>query len=343
MNGKNYVLASAADASGNVYAGLGAAVADAEVWKWNGTSWSQVGGDGKNSSWQDQQFESVRTLTVIGDYLYAGLGDTAGDAEIWRCDVTASCSNWSKIGGDAVNSSWALSTYEYVSSAADYGGVLYVGLGNSSNDAEVWSWKGSTWTKRGGDSTNSGWTTGFELVSSLVSDGTYLYAGLALTAGDAEVWRWNGSAWTRIGGDAINSSWANTTYEYVQSMAIYGGNLYAGLGLTADDAEVWRWNGSAWTKVGGDSTNSGWTTGYEMVYGMTSDASYLYAGLGSSNGDGEVWRYNGTSWSKLGGDGVGSGWATAQGDMIYALTVVGTVRGECLFRRGLGLMKRTRV
>lgn len=323
LNGKNYVLASAADGNGNIYAGLGTAVADAEVWKWNGTSWSQVGGDGKNSSWQDQQFESVRTLTVIGDYLYAGLGDTAGDADVWRCDVTTSCASWTKIGGDAINSSWALSTYEYVLAAADYGGVLYVGLGSSSNDAEVWSWNGSTWTKRGGDSTNSGWTTGFETVSSLVSDGTYLYAGLASTAGDAEVWRWNGSAWSRIGGDAVNSSWANSTYEYVFSMSVYGGNLYAGLGLTANDAEVWRWNGSAWSQVGGDSLNSGWTTNYELVYGMTSDASYLYAGLGSSNGDGEVWRYNGTSWSKIGGDSVGSGWTTTQGDMVYGLTVSG--------------------
>ena len=323
LNGKNYVLASAADGDGNVYAGLGAAVADAEVWKWNGTVWSQVGGDGKNSSWSDQQFESLRTLTVIGDYLYAGLGDTAGDAEVWRCDVTTSCSSWSKIGGDGINSGWAVSTYEYVSSSADYGGVLYVGLGNSSNDAEVWSWNGSAWTKRGGDSINSGWTTGFEIVTSLVSDGTYLYAGLALTAGDAEVWRWNGTAWSRIGGDAINSSWANSTYEYVQSLAVYNGNLYAGLGLTANDAEVWRWNGTSWSQVGGDSLNSGWTTNYEMVYGMTADATYLYAGLGSSNGDGEVWRYNGTSWGKIGGDAVGSGWSTAQGDMVYALTVTG--------------------
>ncbi|GAB4026676.1 MAG: hypothetical protein Fur0011_2860 [Candidatus Microgenomates bacterium] len=323
LNGKNYVLASVADGNGNVYAGLGAAVADAEVWKWNGSAWSQVGGDGKNSSWSDQQFESVRTLTVIGNYLYAGLGDTAGDAEVWRCDVTTSCASWTKIGGDGINSGWAVSNYEYVASAADYGGVLYVGLGNSSSDAEVWSWNGSTWTKMGGDSVNSGWTTGFELVSSLVSDGTYLYAGLALTAGDAEVWRWNGTAWTRIGGDTINSSWANTTYEYVQSLVVYGGNLYAGLGITANDAEVWRWNGSTWSQVGGDSLNSGWTTNYEMVYGMTADATYLYAGLGSSDGDGEVWRYNGTNWSKLGGDGVGSGWSTTQGDMVYALTIAG--------------------
>ncbi len=327
LNGQNYVLATVADGAGNVYAGLGAAIADAEVWKWNGTIWSQVGGDGENSSWSDQQFESVRSLAVVGDYLYAGLGDTAGDGEVWQCNTTTGCLSWSKIGGDGINSGWAVSTYEYVSAMTDHGGTLYVGLGNSSNDAEVWSWSGSTWTKRGGDSVNSGWTTGFELVQAMVSDGTYLYAGLAATAGDAEVWRFNGTAWTRVGGDAINTSWANSTYEYVQSLSFFNGNLYAGLSLTANDAEVWRCSSCSttpsWSKVGGDSINSGWTTNYEGVYSMTSDATYLYAGLGNSNGDGEVWRYNGSVWSKLGGDAQGSSWSTAQGDVIYGLTVSG--------------------
>ncbi len=327
LNGKTHVMATATDASNNIYAGLGAAVADAEVWKWNGSSWSQIGGDGKNSSWSDQQFETVRALVVIEDYLYAGLGDTAGDAEVWRCSISANCSSWSKIGGDGVNSGWAVSTYEYVSAMVSHGGVLYAGLGASANDAEVWSWSGTSWSKVGGDSLNSGWTTGFEVVSALVSDGTYLYAGLALTAGDAEVWRYNGSTWTRVGGDGINTSWANTTYEYVHSLSFFDGALYAGLGLTANDAEVWRCSNCSsspsWSQVGGDSLNSGWTTNYEGVYGLSADDNYLYAGLGSSNGDGEVWRYNGSSWGKIGGDAVGSGWSTAQGDIVYGLNVVG--------------------
>lgn len=331
LNGKTYVLASASDASGNVYAGLGAAVADAEVWKWNGTVWSQIGGDGKNSSWSDQTYESVRSLTVIGNYLYAGLGDTASDAEVWRCDTTASCSTWTKVAGDGLNSSWAVSTYEYVASLVSYGGNLYAGLGASSNDAEVWKCTSCdtspTWTKVGGDSVNSGWTTTFETVWSMTADGSYLYAGLGASAGDAEVWRYNGTSWTRVGGDAINSSWANTTYEYVGSLTFYGSDLYAGLGASSNDAEVWKCTSCdtspSWSKVGGDSTNSGWTTNYEMVYSMVSDGTYLYAGLGSSNGDGEVWRYNGTTWGKIGGDGTNSGWAAASGDMIYALTVTG--------------------
>ncbi|MBP9702462.1 fibronectin type III domain-containing protein [Candidatus Woesebacteria bacterium] len=321
LNGKNYVRATVADSSNNVYVGLGNAVSDAEVWKWNGTTWSQIGGDGDNGSWQDQQFENVWSLAVDSTYIYAGLGDTAGDAEVWRCSLS-SCTDWDKIGGDAVNSSWALSTYEYVSSLVMHGSVLYAGVGASANDAEVWSWDGATWTKRGGDSINSGWTTNFETVWSMVSNGTYLFATLGDSTTDAEVWRWNGSAWTKVGGDGVSSSW-NTNYEQAFSLTLVGTTLYAGIGNTANDGEVWRCNTCtttpSWSQIGGDSLNSGWTTNYEMIYGLTNDGTNVYAGLGNSDGDGEVWRWNGSAWTKLGGDSVGSGWTTAEGDIVMGL------------------------
>ena len=125
---------------------------------------------------------------------------------------------------------------------------LYAGLGTGANDAEVWRWNGSSWTKIGGDSLNSGWTTNFETVYSFADDGTNIYAGIGNSTTDAEVWRWNGTAWTKIGGDGVNSSWADQTFEEVTSLATDGTNVYAGLGNSTGDGEVWRWNGSSWTK-----------------------------------------------------------------------------------------------
>lgn len=300
LNGKLSVGQLIVDGS-NLYVGLGNAVGDAEVWKHDGSSWSKVGGDGLASSWADNTFEEVTALRMIGSTLYAGIGNTAGDAEVWSYNGTS----WTKIGGDAVNASWALSTFERVTDFTSINTTLYASLGTTpAGDAEVWSWNGTTWTKIGGDGVNSSWNTNYEEAYSLASDGTNVYAGLSSTAGDAEVWRWNGSTWTKIGGDALNSSWADATFEYVLSMTYFGGNLYAGLGNSADDAEVWSFNGTAWTKIGGDSLNSGWTTTYEGVYGLVNDGTNLYASLGASAGDNEVWRWNGSAWTKIGGDAV---------------------------------------
>ena len=336
LNGKLSVVSSVAVGS-DVYAGLGNAVGDAEVWHWDGTSWVQVGGDGKNSSWASATFESVLSLASSGTILYAGLGTTVGDAEVWSCDTTTDCATWTKIGGDGINSGWAVGTFEQVSSLTYVGGILYAGLGVSANDAEVWSWNGSAWTKIGGDSLNSGWTTNFENVYAMTNDGTNVYAGLGLTAGDAEIWRWNGSAWTRIGGDGTNSSW-NTTYEYVLSMTYLSGNLYAGVGTTAGEAEVWRFNGTSWTQIGGDTLNSSWdASNYEAVFSLASTGSTVYAGLGSTAGDNEVWSWNGTSWTKIGGDGTNSGFTNTHtivqtllysGSTLYAGLTAASASGE---------------
>src|SRR5262249_25925493 len=115
LNGKFAVNAQVA-IGGNVYAGLGNAVGDAEGWKWNGTSWTQVGGDGKNSSWADQTYENVMSMAANGTILYAGLGSTAGDGEVWSCDTSTGCTSWTKIGGDGINSSWPVNTIEEVDS-----------------------------------------------------------------------------------------------------------------------------------------------------------------------------------------------------------------------------------
>ena len=323
LNGKFSVNAQV-NVGADVYVGLGNAVGDAEVWKWNGTTWTQIGGDGKNSSWADQTFEAVWSLAVNGTTIYAGLGSNAGDGEVWSCDTASGCTTWNKIGGDGLNGAWAVNTMETVESMTVMGGNLYVGTGNSANDARVYRWNGSTWAWVGGFGIGgpyNAFTTGYEDVYSMTNDGTNVYVGFGATAGDADVWRLTGTTWTQIGGDTLNTSWAAATNEYVTSLRYYGGNLYAGLGTTAGDAEVWSYNGTTWAKIGGDSLNSGWDATFEAVYALADDGANLYAGLGNTASDNEVWRYNGTTWTKIGGDGLNGGFTnthTIVQSLLYA-------------------------
>ncbi len=314
-------LASQIYANTKLYVGTGNSTGDAEVWEWNGVTWTQIGGDGVGSSWSANTYESALSMAADSTYLYVGLGLTASDGEVWR--YTFSNGVWLKIGGNSLNSGWT-NGYEGVYSMKIDNGTLYAGVGASSNDAEVWAWNGTSWTKIGGDSLKSGWTTTFETVFSLETDGTYLYAGLGASTGDAEVWRYSyiGDVWNRIGGDGDNSGWANSTYESVYALKLVGSNLFAGIGTGAGDAEVWRWNGTSWTKIGGNSLNSGWTTGYDAVWSMAYDGTYLYAGLGSSGGENEVWRTDPVtvSWTQVGGDGIGGGFGSTTHTAIESLT-----------------------
>ncbi|MFZ2125096.1 MAG: LamG-like jellyroll fold domain-containing protein [Candidatus Saccharimonadales bacterium] len=315
LNGKRSVNAIT-KAGSYTYVGIGIDIGDAEVWRYDGSSWLLVGGgvNSVNDSWSAQTYEGVYSLASDGTNIYAGLGISAADGEVWKFNGTS----WNKIGGDSLNGSWT-NYAEQVVSLDYFGGNLYAGIGTSANDAEVWRWNGSSWTQIGGDSKNSGWTINYELVGGITNDGTYLYAGLGTTAGDSEVWRWSGSAWNKIGGDSLNGSW-DTTIETIRSLRYFGGSLYAGLGDTAGDAEVWRWNGSAWNKIGGDGDNNSWADGtYEQVTALAWDGSNLFASLGTGNGDGEVWSYNGSIWTQIGGDSLNGSWATTWGDSVNSL------------------------
>lgn len=260
------------------------------MWRWNGTSWSQVGGDGINSSWSGV----TRTTSMISDgtYLYAGIGSSSSAiGEVWRYNGTS----WTRIGGGGVNSGWN-ATHRMIYSMAIYKGELYIGGYSAAVAAgDLWKWNGSSWTQIGGDGLNSGWnftsTTNGE-VGALTVYGDRLYAGVGAAAGDASLWAWDGSSWTKVGGDDVNSSWTTATYERVGSLAVYNGQLYAGLGSTGSNGELWRYNGSTWAQVGGDSLNGGWSSSIESVRSLQVYKGKLFAGLGdTANGDALVYAY----------------------------------------------------
>jgi hypothetical protein len=323
--------------SGKLYAGMGVTNArNALVWEWNGSTWTLIGGQGLNSSWTPFKYETVQSMVSYQGNLYVGLGVTAGDAEVWKWNGSA----WSQVGGDASGvspQSWSTAgNYEIVNSMEIFNNELYVGLGNTAQDAEVWKCTGTCtqttgWTKVGGDASGvfpQSWATAgnYEIVYSMTVFNGELYVGLGSTAGDAEVWKCTGTCtqttgWTKVGGDASGvapQSWATAgNYEAVESLQVYNGSLYVGLGNTVGDAEVWKCSESCttttgWTMVGGDGVSSSWLDGvYERVRSLMVYNGELYAGLGINDGDGEVWKYNGSTWVRVAGDGVNSGWTTS--------------------------------
>ena len=236
-----------------MYVGLGLSANDGKVYAYDSSTWQQVGGYGTIGNWEGLSIEVVTSLVSYKGKLYAALGNTApaannGDAELWEYAGTGT--TWTKVAGDGVNTSWnysgatAYGPYEAIYTTSVYNGDLYVGLGFSADSSAF---------------------------------------------ADAEVWKWSGSGnWTKVGGDGENGSWDfGQTYESVRSMAVYNGELYVGLGDTAAtnyvDSEVWKWNGSIWTIVGGEAgNNNSWsdtvTPLKEQVFALTNYRGKLYAG-----------------------------------------------------------------
>jgi hypothetical protein len=136
-----------------------------------------------------------------------------------------------------------------------------------------------------------------------------LIAGLGTGADDAEVWQYDGSSWSLIGGDEVNSSWATGTYERARSLVVYNGGLFAGLGTTAGDGEVWRFRDGTWTQLGGDSLNSGWSNVIEEVESFSPYKGKLYAGIGNTqNADPGIWSFGNNSYLQSTTDSFDTNW-----------------------------------
>ncbi len=298
LNGKLTVFSQVWLGS-DLYVGTGNAISDAEVWKWNGTSWSMIGGDGINSSWEINKYEYVMSLATDGTNIYAGLGTGVNEAEVWIWNGAG----WSKISDDHI---WG-ANYTQVNCLNYMNGVLYAGIGGASAGmGEVWKYENSTWEKIADVSLGFPAGNAYEHAYSMANDGTNLYVGMGLTANDADIWKYSEGTWEKIGGDDV-TNW-NGNYEYVLSLVYTNGTLYAGLGTSANDADVFQYSGSgiAWSKIGGDGT--GWGANYDGVYSMVGGGGKLFVGLGVTAGENEVRVWNGSSWTQLGGDGLRSGW-----------------------------------
>ena len=260
-----------------------------------------IGGDGVNSSWANSTYEQVGSFAYDGSNLYVGLGTSNGDGEVWKWDGAG----WTKIGGDGQDSSWPTNSGDLVNTLLYDSGTLYAGTYDSAGSGWVYSFNGTSWTLLGGDYVNNSWGFyGFNAAQVMQNIGDYLYVGLGNTAGAAFVWRFDGTNWTRIGGQGINGSWTPNTYEQVLSMANFKGDLYVGLGVSANDADVWKWNGSTWEQIGGNDVyaiKGGWNTTFEEIDSMAADENYLYVGLGASSSDADLWRWDGSTWEQIGG------------------------------------------
>lgn len=202
-------------------------------------------------------------LFAGGSFSAAG-GVTARGLARW--DGTA----WSAVG-DGVRDCNGNNGKVHALAVLDLGGGprLYVGgrfnsVGAGTAADMVASWNGGTWSGLGSPPTCNTYvppsSAVFALASYEAGGGRSLYAGgwFAEIGGvlATNVAKWNGSSWTPLGPGVGRVSYnGNVLPSMVASLAVFGGELYAGGvfnsagDLTAQVSSIARWNGQRWTVV----------------------------------------------------------------------------------------------
>ena len=202
-----------------------------------------------------------------------------------------------------------------VASMAIYDGYLYLGLNNEVTGGEVWRVSivddqlGTDWAqvnKDGfGDSDNNA-------IRALQVFEDRLYAGTRNSRDGCELWRTGAvggppfTDWTQVGGNGLGRPANN---KRVNSMAVYGGELYAGTTNTNKGCQVFKSSdGTTWTRVG--------TLGFDDQHNtiaswMIAYNGYLHVGTRNEDTGVQIWRSAGvggppyTDWEQVNIDGFG--------------------------------------
>jgi trimeric autotransporter adhesin len=314
-NGLNGAVSALALLEGTLFVGgtftqanLGADVSANRIARWNGSAWSDVGSEGGNGL-----NSPVTALAVLGSNLYAGgLFNQANEGE---AAISASYlarwngTTWSAVGG-------GVDFWVFALAAA--GDDLYVGGFFS---GQIVRWDGSTMsTLSGGDGMDGPVTAMAALDGNLYVGGEFGFSGGVAAH---HIARWDGLAWSALGSDGGNGVGGG-----VYALAVLGNDLYAGgdftevnVGAPIAANRIARWDGLAWSAVGGGGGN-GVDGGVYALAVLGNDlyvgGDFIEANVGEPVTVNRVARWSGTHWS-----GLGSGVGVGMNDGVFALAALG--------------------
>jgi hypothetical protein len=234
--------------------------------------------------------------------------------------------SWSPLGSGLVGTVRALA-------ASGDGSTLYAGgtfaLASPGANTNIARFDGTSWQSlsSGTAGTGSGAVRALALFDAGGGPELYAAGSFSLAGGQPalRIARWNGSAWFPVGGGVQDS-----TLTQINALVVHregglerlfaGGNFKLIGGVTANG--IARWNGSAWSAVGGGLTGNPADVRAFLSHGPSGaevlDVGGSFTGAVGVPGPG-ILRWNGSSWSTLGAG------------------ITGQVRSLALYDEGQGL------
>jgi hypothetical protein len=302
---------------GGVFTDAGGVLNADRIATWNGSSWNAVSSTASQISNGGVSDIAVHAGKVYagGSFLNAGNNANADHLAVW--DGT-SWEPFCDASGPALTGN--VTSLQVIDQVLYVGGEFQNGAGIASADYLL----ACSLATGASSSAVSAATTPFSgSVYALTADsnGT-LYAGGGFTnlqnipAADNVAYLPSGGTWQPMGTGAGGCGCAVSSF--VRGLTAVGTDVYVGsdandvAGIPQAD-HVARWNGSAWSAVGADSSGgNGWFPTITSINALTSDGANLFVTGSFQNADGDpradnVAFFDGTAWHPVGSNGAGDG------------------------------------
>jgi hypothetical protein len=298
---RDHLLLGGGEQGGGSLGGCGNYSDCDDLWRWNGSDWSQLCGSPTACTNIDTRvlhtmaFDSKRRRTLSFGYDFPAHQAWEWDGASWReaCWEGGACPTNN-------HSEFAMAYHRTNDRVVTFGGYAfgdpYV------NHANTWEWNGNRW-----DTVCSGGCTPptarrDHAMAALTNSTLVMFGGYTSTYND-ETWAWDGADWTQCSSTTCTTGGQHPDARRGHAMAQSGANeavLFGGTDGTDFD-DTWFISGTTWTQCNSTTcTTNGQhpsaRTGHAMAYDNDRDVVVLFGG---SAGASETWELSGTTWSMV--------------------------------------------
>jgi hypothetical protein len=296
--------------------------------QWNGTAWTELGGSASGYGMSGDRRETVApSITVdASDHPYAAwqvIAAYPSDTSIVQLRYWDG-TRWAELGQPSPNPGGISNSYW---------GARYprMALDSNLNPSITWfdrpdpqsfpqilfrRFNGSIWEELAGSGTGLGISDGMrhsEFPSIALDDaGNPIIAWTEYTEtnNDSEAYlkRWSGTAWEEIAGSATGGAISNTSGRAIMPfVALDGGRApvvaWAEQLMVADSVYLRRFDGSAWSELGGSGHGMGVSTTREVaVLGISQNGQPIIGWTDPSHTI-QIRRWDGMTWAPFAGGG----------------------------------------
>jgi hypothetical protein len=334
------------------------------IYKYNGTTWGQLGLDISGTQTDEQSGQSVSlsadgTTVAIGSYAFnIGVNSDVGRTRIYK--FNNGTSSWIQLGLDISGNQANEQSGYSVSLSADGTtvavGCRYYGIVgfNYIGRTRIYKYNNATssWIQSGLDisgnqaSEESGQSVSLSSDGNTVAIGSYAYNIPTSDEGRTRIFRFNGTSWNPLGAEILGTQASEQSGTSVSLSAdgntvAIGSSLYdkAG-GLTNNNTDegrtrIYKYNGTSWNQLGLDisgtqvAENSGQSVNLSADGTIVAIGSYTYdVGASTNQGRTRIYKFNNgtSSWIQLGLDILGNQ-TTEHSGWSVSLSADGTTVG----------------
>ena len=283
--------------------GNGSNAGHVRVYRYNGTSWIQLGSDIDGEAASDESGYSVSlssdgNTVAIGAESNDGNGSDAGHVRVYHYNG----SSWTQLGSDidgeaAGDLSGCSVSLSYDGSVVAIGAKYNGGNGSYAGNVRIYKDSSGTWVQVGSDIDgeaafdHSGYSVSLSSDGNTVAIGARSNDGNGSYAGHVRVYQYSATAWTQIGND-IDGETSGDQSGYSVSLSSDGntvaiGALYNdGNGSQAGHARVYRYSAAIWTQIGSDIDGEAASDESGYSVSLSSDGNTVAIGARSNGGNG---------------------------------------------------------